>query len=662
VNKYRLDIDGLRAIAVIAVIFYHFEFPFFQSGFVGVDVFFVISGYLISSIIFNQFSRNEFSFLDFYKRRALRIFPALYCVLIISTLCAFFLYDSNTLYLFGKNLIATLVFASNFYFKKSVGYFTPLSQYLALLHTWSLAVEEQFYLLFPAVIFVIFKYFQSKLKFLIIFGFISSLILCLVLSQYERSQFSFYMLPTRAWEFLLGTMLAIRIFPNLSKLVHFQLLSLLGFVLLIVSTLFLTNLSYPSYQTVIPVSATALLIYSGEFSPQTTINKFLGNPVLVFIGKISYSLYLWHWVILAFYDYLVIGKISWTEKIFLLLIVFCISYLSWKFVEQPYRKNHNFSFKKTALVSFTVCLSLLIIGFGIYKTKGVKFHYNDAEILESINKDNAFSERVVRQQNKFISDPEKAILPFVLGNSANAESIIWGDSHAASLGVGLLENTKNNSSGIYLSTFGGFPPIQNTNKHFPKEWKTPPMWKVNAKVLEFIIQHKNLKTVILAARWPYNAGVINKYDSHPHNPLTSLKQNGANKTEFEVLSEGLKETVQKLKKANRKVIVVTDVPILESLPANYLTRVRLFGKKINDWTPNRSFYESNNKQVNEFFVKLKDEGLVDEILPLHEYFFDGDKTILEENGKFLYKDDDHLSYYGAMKVRGAFLKYMPTRQ
>ncbi len=660
-NKYRLDIDGLRAIAVIAVVFYHFEFPFFQSGFVGVDAFFVISGYLISSIIFKQLSKGEFLFLDFYKRRILRIFPALYAVIIVSILSAFFLYDSDTLYLFGKSLIATLVLASNFYFTKSVGYFFPTGQYFVLLHTWSLAVEEQFYLLFPGVIFVIFRYFQSKLKFLIVFAFVSSFIICISLSHYGYSQLSFYMLPTRAWEFLLGTMLVIRIFPNFSKPFYFQLLSLIGFIMLIVSTLFLNNSSYPSYQTVIPVIATALLIYSGEYSPQTVINKFLGKPVLVFIGKISYSLYLWHWIIYSFYDYLSIGRIGYQEKVILIFLTVILAYLSWRYIEQPFRDNQRFTLRNTVVGYISVLIIFLAVGLGLYKSKGARFRFKDGEILESFNKDSVFWERIVRQQNKLIADPEKAILPFVLGNSTNAESIVWGDSHAASLGVGLLENTKNNSSGIYLSTFGGFPPIQNTDKSFPKDWKAPPMWKINAKVLEFIIQHKNLKTVILAARWSYNAGFMNKYDFVPHQSIRRLNQQGTSKSEFWVLSEGLKETIQELKKANRKVILVTDVPMLELLPVNYLTRVRLFGKKINDWTPKRSFYEANNKQINDLFYEFEKEGFVDEVIPLHEYFFDGNKTILEENGKFLYKDDDHISYYGAMKVRSLFMKYMPKK-
>lgn len=660
-NKYRLDIDGLRAIAVIAVIFYHFEFPFFQSGFVGVDAFFVISGYLISSIIFKQLSRGEFLFLDFYKRRILRIFPALYAVLIVSILCAFFVYDSDTLYLFGKSLIATLVLASNFYFTKSVGYFFSTGQHFVLLHTWSLAVEEQFYLLFPGVIFVIFRYFLSKLKFLIVIAFISSFIICIALSHYGYSKISFYMLPTRAWEFLLGTMLVIRIFPNFSKPLYFQLLSLLGFIMLIVSTLFLNNSSYPSYQTVIPVIATALLIYSGEYSPQTAINKFLGNPVFVFIGKISYSLYLWHWIIYSFYDYLSIGRIGYQEKVILIFLTVILAYFSWRYIEQPFRDNQRFTLRNTVVGYISVLIIFLAVGLGLYKSKGARFRFKDGGILESFNKDSVFWERIVRQQNKLIADPEKAILPFVLGNSTNAESIVWGDSHVASLGVGLLENTKKNSSGIYLSTFGGFPPIQNTDKSFPKDWKIPPMWKVNAKVLEFIIQHKNLKTVILAARWSYNAGFMNKYDLVPHQSIRRLNQHDTSKSEFWVLIEGLKETIQELKKANRKVILVTDVPMLESLPVNYLARFRLFGKKINDWTPKRSFYEANNKQINDLFYEFEKEGFVDEVIPLHEYFFDGNKTILEENGKFLYKDDDHISYYGAMKVRSVFMKYMPKK-
>jgi peptidoglycan/LPS O-acetylase OafA/YrhL len=231
-NNYRPDIDGLRAIAVLVVVFFHYKVAYFTGGFVGVDVFFVISGYLISSIIFKDLENNTFSFLAFYERRFRRIFPALFVMLCISTIIALIIYDYQTLVEFGKSLVSTVVFASNFNFHRNVGYFAISPQQITLLHTWSLAIEEQFYLIFPFVIYFLNKYQASKINYYIFTGFVLSLGLCIFLSEQQHLQFAFYMLPTRAWEFLLGTLLALRFFPSLynKKIYHF--FSILGFGLI----------------------------------------------------------------------------------------------------------------------------------------------------------------------------------------------------------------------------------------------------------------------------------------------------------------------------------------------------------------------------------------------------------------------------------------------
>ena len=337
-NNYRPDIDGLRAIAVLVVVFFHYNVPYFTGGFVGVDVFFVISGYLISSIIFKDLANNTFSFCAFYERRIRRIFPALFVMLFISTITAFILYDYQALVEFGKSLVSTVVFASNFYFRKNVGYFAISPQQITLLHTWSLAIEEQFYLIFPIVIYFLNKYKASKINFYIVTGFVLSLGLCVFLSEQKHIQFAFYMLPTRAWEFLLGTLLALRFFPSLynKKIYHF--FSILGFGLIVLAVfMFSSTTEYPSYYALLPVFGTALLIYSGENHHQAFLNKILGFPFLVFTGKISYSWYLWHWVLYVFYRYVSLGVFNSLDIFILIISSFFLSFLSWRFIEQPFR-------------------------------------------------------------------------------------------------------------------------------------------------------------------------------------------------------------------------------------------------------------------------------------------------------------------------------------
>ena len=660
-NNYRSDIDGLRAIAVLIVVFFHYKVPYFTGGFVGVDVFFVISGYLISSIIFKDLAKNTFSFITFYERRIRRIFPALFAMLTISTITALILYDYEALLYFGKSLVATVFFASNFYFRENVGYFEIYPQQITLLHTWSLAVEEQFYLLFPIVIYFLHKYQEHKIKYYIVTGFILSLGICIILSEHQHLKFAFYMLPTRSWEFLLGTLLALRIFPSLANTKIYHIFSIIGFSLITLAVfLFSSTTVYPSYYALLPVFGTALFIYIGENYPNAISNKFLGLPFFVFIGKISYSLYLWHWVLYVFYKYVSLNIYNGLDIFILIISSFFLSFLSWHFIEQPFRHlQQNTNYKSIFKIAFVVSSLFLIIGLTIYKNNGFPSRFPENKILMEAKKDSLW-DYMVKQEQKIISHPDTVMTYTVLGDKSKIPQVmIWGDSHARALVGGLDDIAKINNSSILMASVSGKVGLQYIYREgYDRITKDTSESVISRRELEFIILHPEIKTVLLVGRWNRYLGYHNQFETHITLSSTNKNWSKYAGNNFWLFENGLRETVYTLRAAKRKIILVTDVPDLNAFPRTFVMRQKYTGEELNNMTPKRSFYESNNKEVFKIFNQLKKEGLVDEILPLHEQFFINNKTIIEENNHLLYRDDNHLSYWGSMKVKGMFAKYM----
>ena len=306
---YRPEIDGVRAIAVIAVILYHaqisiFEYQPFKGGFIGVDIFFVISGYLITSIILKElFASNKFSFKKFFERRARRILPVLLTVMLFSLPFAWILLIPSSLIDFCKSIIYSLGFSSNFYFWYSGQQYGAESGLLKpFLHTWSLSVEEQFYILFPIIILITYRYFKNYLIHILVLGFLVSLGLADWISRNHPS-FNFYVLPTRAWELLSGSVLAyfeIKKGYRCNNMRLNSIFSFIGLLLIAHSILFFNNenMPHPSLYTLSPIIGTCLIIwYSNK---DELITKILSNKIFIGIGLISYSLYLWHYPIFAF--------------------------------------------------------------------------------------------------------------------------------------------------------------------------------------------------------------------------------------------------------------------------------------------------------------------------------------------------------------------------
>ena len=341
---YRQEINGLRALAVLPVVLYHAKFSLFQGGFVGVDIFFVISGYLISGIIFTELSTSSFSLVNFYERRARRILPALFVVLIFSTLISWILLPPIEFKDFGQSLFSVSLFASNFLFWLEGGYFDTGIDLKPLLHTWSLAVEEQFYILFPLLAILLFSVNKRFLLPVILLLFFTSLFLAHIFSEVNfdinSKKGSFYFLPTRAWELLMGALLFFipKSTHTPSKDLLNNILSLTGLFLIAFSIYsFDEDTPFPSIFTLIPTSGAVLVILYGVKG--TLANKMLSTKPFIIIGLISYSAYLWHQPLLSLSRFYFVGELETSYLSFLILLTFLLAYLSWRFIEEPFKNK-----------------------------------------------------------------------------------------------------------------------------------------------------------------------------------------------------------------------------------------------------------------------------------------------------------------------------------
>ena len=367
--KYRADIDGLRGIAVLSVIFFHAKFPWCPAGFLGVDIFYVISGYLISTIAYNQMENKSFSLIRFYERRALRILPALFIMLIFSTIAACIILIWTEIIEYSKSMLFTLIFISNFLFYTESGYFDTSNDFTPLLHTWSLGIEEQYYFHFPFMFLFINSYLAKNPQLISMCVIFSLSIISSIFFDWIEPEFGFYSLLTREWEFLAGVIVAFlhqRVtFAEQQTLMNFQfqIIGNIGIIGIFASVLYFNNIM--GYQTIIrliSVICAALVIY--DSSGKYALKKLLSCNVLVFTGKISYSLYLYHQPVFVFYRIWKLKNLNEMESWILIAFCLLIAIFSWKLVEEPFRRGKGFRLFKISIL-ITLFIILLLTSFAL---------------------------------------------------------------------------------------------------------------------------------------------------------------------------------------------------------------------------------------------------------------------------------------------------------
>ena len=647
--QYRADIDGLRAVAVLVVIFFHAGVPGFSGGFVGVDVFFVISGFLITSIILKEIKEEQFSIAKFYERRIRRIFPALFPVIAFSVVVAALLFDPLAFKDFGYTITATTLFSSNILFWDSSGYFDIASMERPLLHTWSLAVEEQFYIFFPLLLIAINR-FSKSLYFQWLLGIGLASLITSIYGVYTNQVATFYLVHTRAWELLFGSILALGVIPQLQSNFHRHIFSFVGLGLIVFSVGCYTEATlFPGTAALAPVMGASLIIYSGIGGRTSVISKFLSLKPIVYIGLISYSLYLWHWPLIVFVKYLIFRDLTPLEISGIILATFLIASFSLKFIEQPFRGNQPIipDRKKLLALSAIVMVIASIIGSGIHFENGMPYRKPEVPTDTDIAADPLWE--YFKGHETTLESLHRGDTPSLIGKGGGVPCFaIWGDSHAGSFLPALSEvSNKYGLSGFNI-THRDCPPLIGIDVN---DTKTK---LYSNEVLSFIKTHPKVKTVILAGIW----GALENGHRYKRNDRKFKLKDivvDSNLSQRVALKNGLTRTVNALLALDRQVIIASDVPEIgiEIPKLLWITKIRR-DLNIDDALPTIVSHHQWSKDADNIIEGFSTLQNVTIIHPDSKMFDKSGKLIIISNKKILYYDGDHLSTEGSRFVSPVF--------
>ena len=502
--SYRSDIDGLRAVAVLLVVFNHLHTRF-SGGYIGVDVFFVISGYLISSVLIQEMNRGEFSLVEFYERRIRRIFPALFVMMGVVTVLAWFYLTPSELEEYARSMLAAVYSGSNILFWHEAGYFDSPSSLKPLLHTWSLAVEEQFYILFPLVLVMVRKWFPQRLQIAIwTLSGVTFFLACVWVWRDPTT--AFFFAPLRAWELLIGTILSQRYLPRIEGMLQRNIAALIGILLIFAPSLvYSPQTPFPGFAALPPCLGAALIIAAGDTGGSVVGSVLSWKPV-TFIGLISYSLYLWHWPILVFQTtssaLLSVPQFDKRAKLAVFVLSILVATLSWRFVETPFRKG-KFRPKRRALAWLTVVSLLVLTASGSFLVldRGMPSRYPPDAL--AVSQFSSYDPTVpFRRGECFIDYPEVSFDDFkpqicLADDPTRKHDLLLGDSHAAQLYSGLLaEFPEINISQV---THSGCKSI------VPDSFEKKPDADDCLRMAQFVygdyLLHHKIDTVLLGGRW-----------------------------------------------------------------------------------------------------------------------------------------------------------------
>jgi len=625
-KNYRPDIDGLRALAVLPVLLFHARVPGFSGGFVGVDVFFVISGFLISGIILRGIDQQSYSIARFYERRFRRLLPALFAVLLTTTLLAIPVLAPDQLESHGEQLLATSLFSSNIYYWFSADYFAPGAEDLLLLHTWSLAVEEQFYLVFPLLLLGLGK---SRLRTPAVWVLA---LLSLIGSQLllpDQRALSFYILPTRAWELLVGTLLALGALPLPTGEGAAKALGALGVGLIGYSVVFYSGGTlFPGLNAAVPVLGTALVLHAGSVT-RSGVSGLLSHSAPVLIGKISYSLYLWHWPMLLLASKYIDGGAgpSVLSRALALSLSLPVAYASWRWIENPFRYAKS---SRSVVFMGALASSLLLAGLG-------KLTVDHSTSLSPWTPAALAKLQVKRPPWRCIGAP----CPLNRAERKRRRSgrvALWGDSHAHALLPMLRRLNASQGWGGVSYTQVGCLPLIGVDRYPPKEGCTD----FNRAALKRILR-PDISTVVLAGRW-----TLSSDGYRPESPSFPIQlqdlRTGDRSSNRAVLAAGLTRTVDHLRQAGKRVVLLGAVPELAWDAPHALGLHTLLDREppvvLTDDVRQRNAF------VDALMTELAEDPGV-EFIPLHEYFCGELQCPLESAEGTLYSDSNHLSQAGA---------------
>ena len=651
---YRTEIDGLRAISVLGVIFYHAGFSSISGGFAGVDVFFVISGYLIGGQILKELAAGQFSYRSFYGRRARRILPALFVVTLVSALLGYFiLLPQDYRYFFGA-AFTSLLSVSNFWFMDQIDYFNPQAALDPLVHTWSLGVEEQFYLFAPILLGVTWFRFRRLLVFLVAFLMLASFGLTLALSS-SAPMFTFYMLPTRAWELFAGILVAIAFGKPwwvVCKKWHGQL-SMLGLLVLLIGIVFKpSGVAWPGFWTIIPVIGTLLVLLFGQAN--SIARTVLSLAAMRALGVISYSAYLWHQPILSFLEYQHNMPASLIGRLAVVFLVFGVAALSWRFIEQPFRTG-----RLTRVwgwgVMFVMAVMIVAMSISGHVTKGFpsRIPQEIRTFLDTVQTTGAYNKRCIlsRRDVETTDFGDSCII-----GSANPPSVaLWGDSHAAAIADAMSDELQYQGRSAKTFMLSSCLPIPELINHSQNRQSQCPAF--NARVQSYILANDSIKYVVLFATWDsyiLRRGYPDMLGFVPDDDFYAYPEDGDpnmhNVDRLISIQSAFQDLVSSLMAAGKTVILVHSLPRPNIDIPRFFARQAWMGGAIPENSGYPITYAKNQfAESRQILVAFDGESVTGSFITVDpvETFCDEMQCFVIKDGSVLFLDGNHPSLEGA---------------
>lgn len=596
--KYRKDIDGLRAVAVIAVLLFHLDPGYLNAGYLGVDIFFVISGYLITRIVYTEVVSGKYTFTNFYVRRSKRILPPLYFMAILTLIAGYFILLPLDFYKTGISVLGAVLFVSNMQFALRTGdYFSSDSSEWPMLHTWSLSVEEQYYFVLPVVLIFFIRFLKLNLTAVLCVVALASFVLAEFMSRKEGlTSLSYYFLLTRMGELLVGSVLAIVHARGTFEKSNSNILATVAALVLVGTLLFFNKqLVFPGFSALLACVPVALIIHSQD----TWVNRLLENKGVVWVGLLSYSLYLFHWPVLAFARYILNTTAGYlhlplTAQVVCLALIFTLSLVSYYAVERPLRKLKVSGIKALVLYFFIPSTILALLAVGVVLKKGMPDRLNTA----TINTGHQFS------HIDKVECPSLVNLGCIGGDkTSDKEIVLYGNSHAQHYFELISLIAKDNGMSVKLYASGGC----GLKKKSAKCDSLRSAYDAEAQ--------QGIDISLIAFRWDQ--------DIEEQEFLTKLDL-----------------LIEKAKAGSRKVIVLAQPPLLNFSPSKLENCNRLGLACAKPTTSVSNLYPNYNNVIKKRVTELGVE------------FFDPYTTIenadqLYDDDKLLYSDMDHLSVYGA---------------
>lgn len=641
--KYRREVDGLRAVAVLPVLLFHGGIAGFSGGFVGVDIFFVISGYLITTIIVEELDRGEFSLLNFYERRARRILPALFLVMACSAPFAWMLLEPGRLRDYSQSVVAVSAFASNILFWSESGYFAPSAELKPLLHTWSLAVEEQFYVIFPLMMMFLWRLGRRVAAGVIFMVWLAS-VLYSHWGTLHRPEAAFYLLPARFWEIATGSLIVLllrRSLPvatagDINDSRSSEALSGIGLALIVISmAVFDERTPFPGTYALVPTVGTALVLTFGD--ARTLVGRLLGHQALVGIGLVSYSVYLWHQPLLAFAKVGIGRNLSGGWTLLLLTLSIALGYGTWQFVEKPFRDRRRFQRRHVFGISGAMLMCFLAVALIGSRGEGLESLRQSPEQLRVLHTAIASPKRdECHAEGAGFKNPASACEYF----GADVTWAMLGDSHAVELAYALALELEVQGVGIkHLSMSACEPSFRrvelNTACH---DW--------TEQAVRYLSGEKAIRTVVVTYR--INEYLFGKHvDGYPDLPnhVTPSRRQAAWHAYVDLLVA--------LRAAGKDVILVLQAPELRMSATGLLFREDALSADLIG-VP-RSWWDLRQRFVRE---RLAD-------IPTDVRVFDPSTALCDalncyatRAGVSMYFDDNHLSVSGASLVAHELLNAM----